>query len=136
MKKNVLLVDDSNIDTIINEKIISSLGLVKEVHHAENGEQALKIFNLYQSGTIEIPDIILLDLNMPVMDGFGFIQAFQALNFPNKEKVLIVIVTSSDDPSDIQLAKNLGIKYFLTKPLSSASVQSIIEQEFNNSAAA
>jgi CheY-like chemotaxis protein len=101
MKKSVLLVDDSTIDSMINEKIVSSMGLFKEVHKAQNGEQALKIFNLYQSGTTEVPDIILLDLNMPVMDGFGFIQAFQALNFPNKENVLIVIVTSSDDPTDM-----------------------------------
>ncbi|MBI3481680.1 MAG: response regulator [Bacteroidetes bacterium] len=135
MKKSVLLVDDSSIDTMINEKIISSLGLFKEVHRAENGEQALNIFNLYQTGTIEIPDIILLDLNMPVMDGFGFIQAFQSLKFPHKENVLIVIVTSSDDPSDIKLASKLGIKYFLTKPLTHESVQSIIQQEFKQAVA-
>jgi CheY-like chemotaxis protein len=131
MKKSILLVDDSTIDTMINEKIVSSLGLFKEVHRAENGAQALKIFNLYQSGTTDVPDIILLDLNMPVMDGFGFIQAFQALNFPHKENVLIVIVTSSDDPMDMKLAKNLGIKYFLSKPLTHESVRTIIQQEFS-----
>src|ERR1041385_7806652 len=130
MKKSVLLVDDSTIDSMINEKIISSLGLFKEVHKAENGAQALKIFNLYQSGTAEIPDIILLDLNMPVMDGFGFIQAFQSLTFPRKENVLIIIVTSSSNPSDIKLAKSLGVKYYLTKPITEEGVRSIIQQEF------
>ena|ERR1041385_1362825 len=117
MKKSVLLVDDNSIDTMINEKIITSLGLFKEVHKASDGNRALKIFNHYQNGTAQIPDIILLDLNMPVMDGFTFIQAFQSLNFPRKENVLIVIVTSSDNPSDVKLAKNMGIKYYLTKPL-------------------
>ena len=128
--KNVLLVDDNDIDTLINERIVSSTGLFKEVHTASDGAEALKIFNLYQSGTTQIPDIILLDLNMPVMDGFGFIQAFQSLSFPRKENVLIVIVTSSASPSDKKLAASLGVKYFLSKPLTQESVRSIIEQEF------
>lgn len=106
------------------------------VHKAENGAQALNVFNHYQSGMAEVPDVILLDLNMPIMDGFGFIQAFQALKFPHKENVLIVIVTSSGSPSDKKLAEALGIKYFLTKPLTQDSIQSVIQQEFNNQAVA
>jgi CheY-like chemotaxis protein len=108
------------------------MGLFKEVHKAADGEQALKIFNHYHSGTVEIPDIILLDLNMPVMDGFGFIQAFQSLTFPRKDNVLIVIVTSSTNPSDMNLAKSLGVRYFLTKPITQESVKTIIQQEFCN----
>ena len=136
MKKSVLLVDDNNIDSMINEKVISSLGIFKEVHKASDGAQALEIFNRYQSGLTVIPDIILLDLNMPVMDGFGFIQAFQSLEFPRKENVLIVIVTSSTNPSDMKLAMNLGVKYYLTKPLTAESVLSIILQEFGDPVAA
>ncbi len=135
MNKSVLLVDDNSVDTFINERVVSSLGLFKMVHKAENGAEALQIFNHYQSGTAEIPDIILLDLNMPIMDGFGFIQAFQALNFPHKENVLIVIVTSSGSPSDKKLAETLGIKYFLSKPLTQDSIRSVIQQEFDNRAA-
>ena len=136
MKKSVLLVDDNSIDSMINEKVISSLGIFKEVHKASDGAQALEIFNRYQSGLTVIPDIILLDLNMPVMDGFGFIQAFQSLEFPRKENVLIVIVTSSTNPSDMKLATNLGVKYYLTKPLNAESVRSIILQEFGSPVAA
>lgn len=136
MKKSVLLVDDNSIDSMINEKVISSLGIFKEVHKASDGAQALEIFNRYQSGLTVIPDIILLDLNMPVMDGFGFIQAFQSLEFPRKENVLIVIVTSSTNPSDMKLATNLGVKYYLTKPLNAESVRSIILQEFGDPVAA
>ena len=136
MKKSVLLVDDNSIDSMINEQVISSLGIFKEVHKASDGAQALEIFNSYQSGIAVIPDIILLDLNMPVMDGFGFIQAFQSLEFPRKENVLIVIVTSSTNPSDMKLATNLGVKYYLTKPLNAESVRSIILQEFGGPVAA
>jgi CheY-like chemotaxis protein len=132
MKKSVLLVDDSNIDNFINQKVMSSLGLVREIHTALNGEQALQVFNQYQNGVIAIPDVILLDLNMPVMDGFGFIQAFQSLNFPHKENVLIIVLTSSSNSDDMNRVKQLGIKHYLTKPLTQESIQSILNQEFSN----
>ena len=132
MKKSVLLVDDNNVDNFINQKVMSSLGLVKEIHTALNGEQALNIFNQYQNGTIAIPDVILLDLNMPVMDGLGFIQAFQSLNFPHKENVLIIVLTSSSSSEDMNRVKGLGIKHYLTKPLTQEIIQTILHQEFSN----
>src|SRR6188768_2977932 len=107
MKKSVLLVDDSHIDTLINERILDSLGLVQQFHKAINGEQALEIIEHYKNGVEVVPDIILLDLNMPVMDGFEFIQAFKALKFPQKEKMLIIILTSSSSPADIERANQL-----------------------------
>jgi CheY-like chemotaxis protein len=132
MKKSVLLVDDSTIDNFINQKVMSSLGLVKEIHTALNGEQALEVFNRYQNGTISIPDVILLDLNMPVMDGYGFIQAFQSLKFPHKENVLIIVLTSSSSSDDMNRVKGLGIKHYLTKPLTQERIQAILNLEFAN----
>jgi CheY-like chemotaxis protein len=130
MEKSVLIVDDNQIDTLINERILASLGLVKQFHKASNGEEALQIVNEYKNATQVVPDIILLDLNMPVMDGFQFIQAFQALEFPQKEKILIVIVTSSSSREDIDRIKKLGIKHYLTKPLTQEGVKSILHEEF------
>jgi CheY-like chemotaxis protein len=126
MEKSVLLVDDNYIDTLINERILASLGLVKQFHKAINGEQALRIIKDYKDGTEVVPDIILLDLNMPVMNGFEFIQEFQEMEFAHKEKILIVIVTSSGSMIDIEKAKNMGIKHYLTKPLTAESIKTII----------
>jgi len=128
--KSVLLVDDNQIDTLINEKVLETLGLVKQFHKAVNGEQALQIIEHYKNGVPIVPDIILLDLNMPVMDGFEFIQKFQALEFQQKEKMLIIILTSSSSRSDMERANKLGIKYYLTKPLDPERVKSIIIDEF------
>jgi CheY-like chemotaxis protein len=130
MEKSVLLVDDNYIDTLINERILASLGLVKQFHKAINGEQALRIIKDYKDGTEVVPDIILLDLNMPVMNGFEFIQEFQEMEFAHKEKILIVIVTSSGSMIDIEKAKNMGIKHYLTKPLTAESIKTIIHEEF------
>ena len=54
---------------------------------------------------------------MPVMDGFGFMEAFKKLKLPKKENVSIVIVTSSADPNDLRRAKEMGITAYLTKPV-------------------
>ena len=69
-----------------------------------------------------LPDLILLDLNMPVMDGFSFLQAFQKINLPRKDQVSIIIVTSSHDPKDMARAKQMGVTKYLTKPLTEESL--------------
>lgn len=115
--KNVLLVDDDSIFNFLSSKLLQRTGMVNDIHTALNGQQALDLFNDYYQGARSLPDVILLDLNMPIMDGFAFLEAFQKLNFPGKEKVRVVIVTSSQDPSDVEKARNLGISQYLTKPL-------------------
>lgn len=116
--KNILLVDDDNIFNFLNTKLLRWSGIANEIHTAENGAEALDLLNNYFSGAASLPDVILLDLNMPVMDGFSFLSAFQKLNLPRKESVTIIIVTSSNDPKDKARAQALGITKFLTKPLS------------------
>ncbi|HYC86617.1 MAG TPA: response regulator [Chryseosolibacter sp.] len=114
---NVLLVDDDQVFNILNRKILESLGIT-EVDVATNGAEALLLFNEYFSGTRPRPDLILLDINMPVMDGFGFLEAFNKMPFANKDKVKIVIVTSSLDPRELSRANAMGIEHVLTKPIS------------------
>lgn len=116
--KSILLVDDDNIFNFLNTKLLESSGIVSEIHAAVDGQQALDLLNNYYTGSSSLPDVILLDLNMPVMDGFGFLEAFQKLKLPKKENVTIIIVTSSEDPKDIARAKQMGITHYLTKPLS------------------
>lgn len=116
--KNILLVDDDDIFNFLNTKVLEASGVASEIHTANNGQQAIDLLNNYFSGTASLPDVILLDLNMPVMDGFGFLQAFKRLNLPRKERVTIIIVTSSEDPNDMARARDMGVTTYLTKPVS------------------
>ena len=125
--KNILLVDDDSIFNFLNSKMLEKTGLANEVHTALNGKQAIDLLNSYYMKASSLPDIILLDLNMPVMDGFEFLEAFKKINTPNKEKVNIVIVTSSQDPNDIAKAKKMGITQYLTKPISEKSLRAALE---------
>ncbi|HEY0742545.1 MAG TPA: response regulator [Chryseosolibacter sp.] len=115
--KNVLLVDDDVVFTFLNKRIISALDFVNEIDVAQNGLQAIELLGKLVKGSNRLHDIILLDLNMPIMDGFGFLEAFKRADLPNKEQVKIIILTSSIHPEDIQRAKNYGVTSYLTKPL-------------------
>jgi len=130
MKKNILLIDDDKIFNFLSEKTIMSLGLANEIHFASNGQQALELLELTRSGEIQKPDIIFLDLNMPVMNGYEFFEAFLAMDLPDKHLITIVILTSSADPNDLKKAKSLGIKYYFNKPLSQDEIKKMIVQEF------
>ncbi|MEP2670828.1 MAG: response regulator [Cyclobacteriaceae bacterium] len=127
MNKNVLLVDDDKICNFITETTLNKLGVAKEVHSALNGKEALDLLNSYFQGDVAVPDIIFLDLNMPIMDGFQFIDAFKRLDFPKKESILIVVLTSSINPNDVQKAKSLGINNYMTKPISEEKILELLK---------
>jgi CheY-like chemotaxis protein len=132
-RKNILLVDDDKIFNFLSEKTIASLGLVNEIHFATNGKQALELLDLYREGKIEMPDIIFLDLDMPIMNGYDFLREFRKLDIPNKNSIIIVVLTSSANPDDVNKARELGIKYYFNKPLSRNEIKDMISQEFSYS---
>lgn len=125
--KNVLLVDDDNIFNFLSTKTLQQMGIANEIHTALNGREALDLLNNYFTGSYATPDVILLDLNMPVLDGFGFLEAFQRLNMPNKERITVIIVTSSNDPKDVERARKMGITHYLTKPLSEEKLKAVLK---------
>jgi CheY-like chemotaxis protein len=131
MKKNILLVDDDKIFNFLSEKTITSLGLANEVHFALNGREALELLELYRDGKLSRPDIIFLDLNMPIMNGYEFIEAFAKLDLPEKHRITIVVLTSSADPHDIDRVKGMGIRYYFNKPLSKDEIKKMIGAEFS-----
>ncbi|SRR5258705_2361055 len=125
--KNVLLVDDDSIFNFLNKEILLRMGLVNDIHTALNGKQAIDLFNDYYGGSKPLPDLILLDLNMPIMDGFGFLEAFRKLDLPDKDQVKIVVVTSSNSQDDVRRANDLGVSQYLTKPLEEHTLRKALE---------
>jgi CheY-like chemotaxis protein len=121
--KRVLLVDDDPTCNFLCTKFLDTLGTI-ETSVALNGQQALDF--LMDQKRHSLPDIILLDLNMPVMDGFEFLHAFRQLRIPGQSKVEIVILSSSDDPVDIRKAGEMGINHYITKPVSADKLGKVI----------
>lgn len=114
--KRVLLVDDDPTCNLICSKFLQALNTPVQSSVALNGKQALDLLIDYKRHPL--PDVILLDLNMPVMGGFEFLTAFRQLRIPGQSKVQIVILSSSDDPVDIRRASEMGIDHYITKPIS------------------
>jgi CheY-like chemotaxis protein len=113
--KFVMLVDDNDIDILIGKRLIQMLDMSDDVKSYQNGRQAIEAFKILNQLKI-CPDLILLDLNMPVLDGFGFMKEYQKLP-EDMKKGKVIILTSSSDPNDIRKAKELGCHNYLVKPL-------------------
>lgn len=126
--KKVLLVDDDTICNFLSAKMLERIGYGDNVHTALNGRQAI---DKYLRGAEPLPDVILLDLNMPVMDGFTFLETFREMNLPNKEQIKIIVVSSSGSPQDIDRARRLGVRQFLTKPVEANRLREALDIEFS-----
>jgi CheY-like chemotaxis protein len=122
--KRVLLVDDDPTCNFLCTKFLETLDSSIESSFALNGKQALDLLVDYKRHPL--PDVILLDLNMPVMNGFEFLNAFRDLRIPGQSKVQIVILSSSDDPVDIRKAGEMGIHHYITKPISADKLGRVI----------
>ncbi len=116
MKRRLLIIDNDKQLNKINEKILHMSGMVKELHITCNGKDALEYLISRVQKDYPLPDIIILDLDMPVMNGFEFIDEFHQLDIPGKAHIELVIFTSSSNPRDKQRASSKGIRHYLSKP--------------------
>jgi CheY-like chemotaxis protein len=126
MKKNILLVDDDHICNFLTQQILLRMEVANEIHTALNGREALKLLTPHENKPGIHPDLILLDLNMPIMDGFTFLDEFRQLPISGKEDISIVIVSSSQNPNDVKRTMDKGVSHYLTKPISIVELKSIL----------
>lgn len=100
----ISIVDDDRITVYGIKKMLSSLDICNTIETYENGKKAIEAIKLALANKDTLPEIIFLDLNMPIMDGWQFLEEF--ISLPLKKRVRINIVTSSIDPSDLQKWEN------------------------------
>jgi CheY-like chemotaxis protein len=126
---HVLLIDDDEVTNFLNKKIIEKIGGVKNITVATNGFKGIEIIrNISEDGAI-CPELILLDLNMPVMNGFEFLDIYDSIEFENKDNVRIIILTSSSNPADIKKIQERNLIY-MTKPLTEKAIGEYIRSHF------
>lgn len=103
----VLLVDDDKINNYINLRLIRRIGLSEEIIVTNNGQEAITYLKTCDKN--ELPTLILLDINMPVMDGFEFLEEYEKFKFNTVERPMIVVLTTSTNTNDIKRWKVLRL---------------------------
>jgi len=130
MIKKVLCVDDDSISLTISQLLLKRTGFAMEVVTAIDGSDALEYFDdLFTKNLDPIgnaPELILLDINMPVMNGWEFLQAYVPLYEAILSNTRIVILSSTIDPEDFALAKQYPVVVqFISKPLSIENLEEL-----------
>jgi CheY-like chemotaxis protein len=122
----VLLIDDNDIDNFINERMITTNYFSRKVVVKNSGEAALKFLIENAENKNILPEVIFLDLNMPVMDGFAFLQEYEKLPESVQENCKVIVLSSSISPEDINRAStNPFVIKYVNKPLNEKYLDAI-----------
>jgi len=124
----ICIIDDDNIYTMLLKKTISKFDVCDRVESFNNGKIAFEsLKQRIEEGGATLPDVIFLDVNMPVLDGWMFVEEFYKLYNTGLKKVLIYVVSSSIAVEDRNKAKsNPNIQDYLVKPISGSTLQEIV----------
>lgn len=116
-KINLLVIDDDDINIFIISKIVEKTGYDVEICAKHNGQLAIDYIKDLLSENQNLPDLVLIDINMPILNGWEFIEAFEALDL--KADNDMYMLSSSVYENDIEKAKSYkSVKGFISKPLS------------------
>ena len=128
----VLLVDDDQTTNYLNKLLINRLVMTDKLLVALNGQEALEQVKIHcREASPDCPALILLDVKMPVMDGFQFLAAYDELPLPEKQAIIIVMLTTSLHPQDVDRVQQLNIAGFLNKPLTRDKLNAVLKNHFD-----
>ena len=128
---SVLLVDDDSTTNFLNKLLLHNMGVARQVLVAENGEGALRTLGQTCTGPepAGCPRLILLDMNMPVMNGLAFLEAYAQLPFV-EQSIVVIMLTTSLHERDLARVRQLPIAGFLNKPLTREKVAALLHEHF------
>ncbi len=112
LNRPLLLVEDDTVDVMTIKRAFKEIHVVNPIAHVENGEEALAYL---RDGSNEKPCLILLDLNMPVMNGIEFLQVIKGDE--NLKRIPVIVLTTSEEQQDKLSSFNLGVAGYMAKPV-------------------
>ena len=113
----IMCVEDDPITLMLFKKVVQKALFAKEITNATNGQEAINFINNITSEDTK-PQLIFLDLNMPVMGGWEFLNLFNNSNYYNLNRTKVIILTSTIDPEDVKKSKSYpNVIEFISKPI-------------------
>ncbi len=122
------IIDDDPIFIYGTKRIMKEIDFCNDILVFNNGQDAMDGLNELTSQGKDLPSIIFLDLNMPIMNGWEFLEDFVQIPNNNREKVTVYIISSSVDPRDLERIKNYDVvNNYILKPLSPQDLEEVLE---------
>ncbi|WP_338815677.1 response regulator (plasmid) [Bernardetia sp. Wsw4-3y2] len=123
---HVCIIDDDPIYIFTTRKIMEMGNFSSYIEVFKNGKEALEALKPRVEANENIPEVIFLDLNMPIMDGWQFLEEFMT---PNTQKIIIYIVSSSIDPADLNKAKQYSlVTNYIVKPITPDKLKGLFDK--------
>jgi CheY-like chemotaxis protein len=133
----ILLIDDDDTTNFLNQRLLERMQVTENIRTFVNGKQAFDYLYNVSNKNYEVsdrnyfqPELIFLDINMPVMDGFEMLDLYERLNHSFRKNIVLAVLTTSSHPQDTASARKYQAEY-LTKPLTADKVNQLIEKHFN-----
>ena len=125
----IALVDDDKVFQLTTLRTIQAAKLTDKILQFENGEEALSFLKVHAMETDNLPDFIFLDINMPFVDGWMFLEDFATLKTGLKKDISIYMVSSSIDPRDVKRAKgDKNVQEYIIKPVSREKLIEVLKK--------
>jgi CheY-like chemotaxis protein len=126
----IMLIDDNKLDNFYHERVIRKHNAAKNVVVKESGEEALLYLRNKSNNPHDMhPEIIFLDINMPGMNGWEFITEYKKLDADFQSKMVVVMLTTSENPDDVEKARANGLLFaFKTKPLTVEMLNEVMQK--------
>ncbi|HTE33467.1 MAG TPA: response regulator [Chryseolinea sp.] len=126
----VALIDDDKIFQLTTLRMIQAARLAEGILQFENGEDALTFLKDNTDNTDTLPDYIFLDINMPLVDGWMFLEEFAIIKEALKKDVSIFMISSSIDPRDVSRARhNENVLEYISKPVSREKLAQLLQYQ-------
>lgn len=133
MKKKlncILLVDDSPDDNHYHQIVINEMDITNSIQVSNNGLEAIEFLKKEKQ---IIPELIFLDINMPKMNGWEFLEIYKDLEITQKAKIIVMMLSTSTNPDDIKKAKEIEeVTGFQTKPMTRETITEILDEYFSD----